>query len=105
MASFFPSVGSWYQELDNSANFEVVAVDEKQGTIEVQYEDGDLTEFDIESWGRLNIITISSKDLESGIGYSSENDIYYNDNSFNDGFSNPLESIEPDSFNGFDELF
>ena len=63
MASFFPKVGAWYQELESSTNFEIVAVDEKHGTIEVQYEDGDIAEFDIESWGRMNMITIQNSDV------------------------------------------
>ena len=113
MASFIPAIGTWYQDLSSSSNFEIVAVDENQGTIEVQYDNGDITEYDIESWGRLNIITLGKSDMGfDSIEHDKESQ-YANDFSDNYGgsngylynYSNPIESIEPDSFNGFDDLF
>ena len=103
MASFFPKVGAWYQELESSANFEVVAVDEKHGTIEVQYEDGDIAEFDIESWGRMNMITMQNSDLFSSEESVNAGNLF--DNQLNDIVGDPLDMIEPDNFTGFDDLF
>lgn len=50
-----PIVGTWYQHLDKGEMFEVVAVDQEQGLIEIQYFDGDVDEIDIEEWYDLNI--------------------------------------------------
>lgn len=44
-----PSVGEWYRYTDGDL-FEVVAVDEDEGTIEIQYFDGTIEEIDAEDW-------------------------------------------------------
>lgn len=49
MASLNPGVGAWFR-LSGGAPFEVVAVDDDDGTIEVQYVDGTLEELDREDW-------------------------------------------------------
>jgi hypothetical protein len=48
MTSPGPVVGEWYR--NQSALFEVVAIDRDDGTVEVQHFDGTLEEFDLESW-------------------------------------------------------
>ena len=49
MATQNPGVGAWYR-LNGGPPFEVVALDEDDGTIEVQYADGTLEELDREDW-------------------------------------------------------
>jgi hypothetical protein len=44
-----PNIGSWYK-ITGSETFEVVAVDDDDGTIEIQYFDGTVEEMDIEDW-------------------------------------------------------
>jgi len=44
-----PSVGDWYR-LNGGEPFEVVAVDDDDSTIEVQYADGSVEELDLEDW-------------------------------------------------------
>lgn len=44
-----PEVGRWYRT-SSGTTFEVVAVDEDDGTIEVQYFDGTVEELDLEDW-------------------------------------------------------
>jgi hypothetical protein len=44
-----PEIGDWYS-LRGGELFEVVAIDDADGTIEVQYFDGTLEEIDIEDW-------------------------------------------------------
>lgn len=44
-----PSIGHWYR-ISGSELFEVVAVDDDDGTIEIQYFDGTVEEMDIEDW-------------------------------------------------------
>jgi len=103
MASFYPLVGTWFLELETNQRFEIVAIDDKQRTIEVQYYDGDVGEFDIESWGALNIIETETPDA----AYSSadSNSPFADDVLHMDSYTNPLESIEPDTFHGFDDLY
>ncbi len=44
-----PGVGAWYR-LRGGPPFEIVALDDDDGTIEVQYIDGTLEELDREDW-------------------------------------------------------
>lgn len=52
-----PEIGLWYRDIENRL-FEVIAL-ESEDAIEVQYYDGDVTEYDRESWDLLcvNIVT------------------------------------------------
>ena len=49
MASPQPGIGDWYR-LNGGALFEVVALDDDDGTIEIQYFDGTVEEMDVEDW-------------------------------------------------------
>lgn len=53
-----PSVGDWYKD-EEGRSFEVVAVDEDDGSVEVQYFDGSLEEYDIEIWSELELEPVS----------------------------------------------
>ena len=44
-----PIVGQWYRGATNEL-FEVVAIDEHDESIEIQYFDGTVTEMDFDSW-------------------------------------------------------
>jgi hypothetical protein len=50
-----PIVGNWYAHLDKGQRFEVVAVDEDAGTVEVQYFDGAVEEVDLGEWYELDV--------------------------------------------------
>jgi hypothetical protein len=54
MTKPLPEIGSWFRGPDGNT-FEVVAVDDKDQTIEVQHYDGTLEEFDLEAWRELDI--------------------------------------------------
>ena len=44
-----PFIGSWYKDVTGSI-FEVVAIDDDDGTVEIQYFDGSVEEFDLDMW-------------------------------------------------------
>ena len=44
-----PNIGNWYK-VTGGETFEVVALDEDDGTIEIQYFDGTVEEMDVEDW-------------------------------------------------------
>jgi hypothetical protein len=44
-----PTIGNWYR-IKGSDSFEVVAFDEDDATIELQYFDGTVEEMDLEDW-------------------------------------------------------
>ncbi len=45
-----PVIGSWYKDVENNLKFKVVAIEESDDAIEVQYLNGDIGEFDKDSW-------------------------------------------------------
>lgn len=61
-----PIVGNWYQHLDKGQAFQVVAVDEDAGTVELQHFDGDLEELDLDTWYRLPVEPIEEPENWSG---------------------------------------
>ena len=49
MTAPHPGIGDWYRASGGQL-FEVVAVDDDDGTIEIQYFDGTVEEMDVEDW-------------------------------------------------------
>jgi hypothetical protein len=45
-----PVIGQWYKDVENNLTFKVVATDESDDSIEVQYFNGDIGEYDLDSW-------------------------------------------------------
>ncbi|MFZ2726137.1 MAG: DUF6763 family protein [Methylococcaceae bacterium] len=45
-----PILGSWYRDLENDLRFKVIAIEDGGDSIEVQYFDGTIGEYDKESW-------------------------------------------------------
>jgi len=58
-----PEIGFWYRDIQNRL-FEVIAL-ESEDAIEVQYYDGDITEFDRESWDLLCVNVVADPGLSS----------------------------------------
>ena len=59
-----PEIGLWYRDIQNRL-FEVIAV-EDEDTIEVQYYDGDISEYDRESWDLLCVNVVSDPGVGNG---------------------------------------
>jgi len=53
-----PVVGNWYQSADQ-LKFEVIAWDEDEGAIEIQYFDGELDEVEFDIWSQMRVEKIS----------------------------------------------
>lgn len=50
-----PIEGNWYVHLDKGQRFEVVAVDEEGGLVEIQHFDGDIEELSLDEWEEMPI--------------------------------------------------
>ena len=87
IALYNPEIGLWYRDIQNRL-FEVIAL-ENEDAIEVQYYDGDITEYDRESWDLLCVNVVS----EPGVSLGFEEEIL-DDDSF---VSNKLELISWDN--------
>jgi len=76
-----PIVGHWYTHRDKGALFQVVALDEDAGTVEIQEFDGALDELDFDEWRTLSVDDAAQPEDWGG----------------------PLDDVEPDEF-GYTDL-
>jgi len=76
-----PIVGNWYSHRDKGELFQVVALDEFAGTIEIQEFDGGLDELDVDEWRTLLVDAAAQPEDWGG----------------------PLDDVEPDEF-GYTDL-
>lgn len=59
-------IGDWYKNLESEQSFTVVAVDADEGTVAIQYFDGAVEEFDMDSWYQLDLDPIPAPEDWSG---------------------------------------
>ena len=50
-----PTVGQWYEDLENEETFQVLKVDEDREIVEIQHLDGDTEELDVDEWAELDL--------------------------------------------------
>ena len=75
-----PRVGKWYNHLDKGDLFQVVALDEASGTVEIQDFDGGLDEVDLEEWRQMFIETAAApEDWSGAVGDLEPDDLGYTD--------------------------
>ncbi len=93
-------IGSWYRDRQSGAAFEVVAIDDNSESIDVQMLEGELCEYDLDSWRQLDLEKIEEPD-DWHHAVDQQDD---GDHLAINGWDNPLDLIEPDVATGlFDE--
>ena len=71
MSELIPTVGTWYRNLEDGCLFEVVATDEDDGTIEIQYFESEIEELDMDTWEEMELeMTAAPEDWSRGRGRS-----------------------------------
>jgi hypothetical protein len=91
---FQPRIGDWYQTASGD-NFEIVALDEDEAAMEIQYYDGAVEEIDFDSWDEMEVQPIEPPEDWSG-SFDIEREDYGVDlelNNPNDNI-NPLDDVE-----------
>ena len=105
MASHYPAVGNWYKDEVDLQIFEVVAVDDATTTIDIQYLDGDLAEFDFEIWSQLELSPTPQPDDASAPYQMPQDDQWGADANWAAANKNDsIAMIEPDIFPGTEEF-
>ncbi len=92
-----PAVGNWYQSPDQT-KFEVIALDEEDGVIEIQYFDGELDEVEFEAWSQMGLETIPPpEDWTGAFDGLERDDLGYTDlNARPDNYQFFIEDVERD---------
>ena len=71
-----PIIGSWYRNKEAvNETFEIVAIDNEEKLIEIQYFDGQIGELDLDTWKELNIVEIAEPEDWSGAYELSKEDL------------------------------
>ena len=97
MAVAYPVIGKWFRRR-NGNTFEVVAVDEDDGTIEIQHFDGTIEETDLESWPGLLTIEVSApEDWTGSVDMDPDDYVGAREGDMPPGFHDPFDFLkEPD---------
>jgi len=88
-----PEIGKWYRTTDGNT-FEVVAVDEQDQTIEVQYFDGTVEELDTDAWNELVVERIEPPEDWSGSMDVDDEDLPDDDGEFHQEWSDPMSFVD-----------
>ncbi len=99
-----PTVGGWYKDLQTSSLFEVVAWDSAAHTIEAQYLDGEITEYDLNEWRDLTLQHAEPpEDWRTPYEMADEDGLDPDLPMHPEDWSNPLNMIEPDTMYGVED--
>lgn len=91
-----PVVGALYENPDG-LSFEILALNEDDGTIEIQYEDGSVEEIDIDSWYELDLRPLKTADWKEST--ADEED----DEEEEKVKKRPVDDDEDDDFDDYNE--
>jgi len=87
-------VGRWYRR-SNGQLFEVVAIDEDDETIELQFFDGTIDEVDRDTWSRLLIERVAApEDWSGSVDMDPEDYSGDEEGDIPSGYHDPLELLE-----------
>ena len=94
MAVLYPVIGQWFSR-PNGTLFEVVALDEEGGTVELQQFDGTIDEVDLETWPELLLVEVSApEDWSGSVDMDPEDFIGRNNEEMPPGFHDLLEFLD-----------
>jgi hypothetical protein len=94
VAVAYPTIGMWFRR-PNKALFEVVAVDEENRTVEIQYFDGTISEVDLENWPELLIMEANApEDWSGSVDMDPEDFVGRNNGDLPAGYYDPLDFLD-----------
>ena len=89
-----PVVGDWYRSLEGQ-EFEVVAIDQDEGTVEIQYFDGAIEELDFSSWVQTPLQTAQPpEDWSGSVDMMREDFIADTGMTSQENWSSPLDALD-----------
>ncbi len=99
-----PTIGTWYKDLQTGTLFEVVARDSATQTIETQYIDGEVAEYDTDIWRQMILTPVAEPEdwrnpFELDQEVFSDPDLPFHP----EDCSGPLNQLEPEYMRGVEE--
>lgn len=100
-----PAIGAWYTDRQTGSLFEVIDWDPTTLLIEVQYLDGEVSEFDLDAWRELMPERAAApEDWRTAFELDDEDMLDPDMPMHPDDWSNPLNYVEPDAMYGVEDL-
>ena len=94
MAVAYPKIGQWFRR-PNGTLLEVVAVDESDNTIEIQFFDGTIDEIELEAWRDQLLVEVSApEDWSGSVDMDPEDYVGASRHEIPPGFQDPLQFLE-----------
>jgi hypothetical protein len=104
MKMLSPVVGGWYKDLQTGGLFEVVDWDPSSLTIELQYLDGEVSEYDLDVWREMLLQRAEPPEDWRAAFELDDEDLLDPDLPMHpQDWGNPLNFIEPDTMYGVEE--
>lgn len=104
MKMLSPEVGGWYKDQETQELFEVVAWDPASLTIETQYLDGEVAEYDLDTWRLMALQSAEApEDWRSPYELDDEDSLDPDLPYHPEEWSSPLSMIEPDAMYGVED--
>ena len=89
-----PVVGEWYRSPEGM-EFEVVAIDQDEGTVEIQYFDGAIEELEFSSWAQMPLEAIQPpEDWSGSMDMMREDFLVDTGMSMQEEWTNPLDVLD-----------
>lgn len=104
MATSIPHIGEWYFDRQSDTSFEVVAIDETQMTIAIQYDSGDIDEIELEQWSSHRFESSCAPDDATGTYGLVEDDEWEDSGTLGEDmnlFSNRFDTDQAQDFDDF----
>jgi predicted subunit of tRNA(5-methylaminomethyl-2-thiouridylate) methyltransferase len=94
-----PIEGNWYESIEDGSRFFVVTIDEEEGIVEIQHDDGTPEEITIEAWHEADLEPIAPPDEVELFGDTADQDdetpdYSQTEDSDEDEWGEPLPEIE-----------
>ncbi len=91
-----PEIGDWYETAAGDL-FEVVAFDEDEATVEIQYFDGAIEELDMETWLELELMAVEPpEDYSGSLDLAREDYNTDSEQAYRLDMANPLDNFDMD---------
>lgn len=105
MKMLSPVVGAWYRDLQTNALFEIVDWDPSELTIETQYLDGEVAEYDLDAWREMLLEPAEPPEDWRAPFELDDDDMLDPDLPMHpEEWASPLSSIEPDAMYGVEDF-
>jgi hypothetical protein len=105
MKMLSPTVGAWYRDLQTGAVFEVVDWDPETLTIETQYLEGEVSEYDLDAWREMPLEAVEAPEDWRAAFELDDDDLLDPDLPMHpQDWASPVNSMEPDTMYGVEDI-